>query len=244
MAKFTYYGGMAVLIERGDGFKILIDPYIHNTLCQSATPDMFYDVDLLLLSHAAFDHFGDTVDILQHSGATVLCGTEAWAKIRAEADIPESRHINLIYGDGKKFGPTAIRAVPAWHGSNVMYHDVAHAYYPFGLVVMLEPGVSFYHTGDTCLFSDIRLIRELYRPNIMMPCISTSDVKYGSIMSPSEAAQAVRWVGPDLVIPGHYYAGDPAAEEFQMHMRSFAPDSVVYWDVGRSVEYRPHQIVF
>ena len=99
MAKFTYYGGMAVLIERGDGFKILIDPYIHNTLCQSATPDMFYDVDLLLLSHAAFDHFGDTVDILQHSGATVLCGTEAWAKIRAEADIPESRHINLIYGE-------------------------------------------------------------------------------------------------------------------------------------------------
>ena len=244
MAKFTYYGGMAVLAERSDGYKILFDPYIRNSLCKDAAPEMFYDVDLLVLTHAAFDHFGETVDILEHSQASILCGTETWAKVRAEADIPESRHFNVIYGDGEKFGPTAIRAVPAWHGSNVMYHGVSHAYYPFGMVAMIEPGVSFYHTGDTCLFSDIKLIRELYRPRVMMPCISTSDPKYGSIMSPSEAAQAVRWVGPDLVIPGHYYAGDPAVEEFKLHMRSFAPESTVFWEVGRPVEYLPYKINF
>lgn len=199
MAKFTYYGGMALKIERSDGFKIMIDPYIHNSLCQDATPDMFYDVDVLLISHAAFDHFGETVDILRHSNATIVCGTETWARVRGEADIPESRHINVIYGDGARFGQTEVRFVPAWHGSNVVYHGAAHAYYPFGIIVKLEPGVSLYHTGDTSIFSDIKLIRELYRPNIMMPCISTIDVKYGSIMSPVEAAQAIRWVGPDLV---------------------------------------------
>ena len=149
MAKFTYYGGMALKIERSDGFKIMIDPYIHNSLCQDATPDMFYDMDVLLISHAAFDHFGETVDILRHSNATIVCGTETWARVRGEADIPESRHINVIYGDGARFGQTEVRFVPAWHGSNVVYHGAAHAYYPFGIIVKLEPGVSLYHTGDT-----------------------------------------------------------------------------------------------
>lgn len=243
MAKFTYYGGMSLKIERSDGFKIMIDPYIHNSLCQDATPDMFYDVDALIISHAAFDHFGETVNILKNSNATIICGTETWARVRAEADIPESRHINVIYGDGTRLGQTEVRFVPAWHGSNVTYHGVAHAYYPFGIIVKLERGVSLYHTGDTSIFSDIKLIRELYRPNIMMPCISTVDVKYGSIMSPVEAAQAVRWVGPNLVIPGHYYLGDPAVEEFKMHMRSFAPESEVFWGVGKPVDFLPHKII-
>ena len=243
MAKFTYFGGMAVLTERSDGFRILFDPYIHNSLSRNATADMFFDVDLIVISHAAFDHFGETVEILRHSEATLMCGTEVWAKVLAEADIPEERHVNLIYGDGRRFGSTTIRAVPAWHGSNVAYHGVAHAYYPFGIVAMIEPGVTFYHTGDTCLFSDVRLIRELYRPTVMMPCISTVDARYGSIMTPGEAAQAVRWVGPDLVLPGHYYAGDPALEEFKLHMRSFAPESALFCEVGRPVEYLPHRIV-
>lgn len=243
MAKFTYYGGMSLKIERSDGFKLMIDPYIHNSLCQDATPDMFYDVDALLISHAAFDHFGETVAILKNSDATIVCGTETWARVKAEADIPESRHINVIYGDGARFGQTEIRFVPAWHGSNVMYHSVAHAYYPFGIIVKLEPGISLYHTGDTSIFSDIKLIRELYRPNIMMPCISTIDRKYGSIMSTAEAAQAVRWVGPDLVIPGHYYQGDPAVDEFKMHMRSFSPESEVFWEIGKPVEFLPRKII-
>ena len=55
---------------------------------------------------------------------------------------------------------------------------------------------------------------------------------------------AVRWVGPDLVIPGHYYAGDPAVEEFKLHVRSFAPESTVFWEVGRPVEYLPYKINF
>lgn len=38
MAKFTYYGGMAVLAERSDGYKILFDPYICNSLCKDAAP--------------------------------------------------------------------------------------------------------------------------------------------------------------------------------------------------------------
>lgn len=132
MAKFTYYGGMALKIERSDGFKIMIDPYIHNSLCQDATPDMFYDVDVLLISHAAFDHFGETVDILRHSNATIVCGTETWARVRGEAysrKPPHQRHLRRrrqIRTDGgtlcsrvawlqrgiSRGGP---RLLPLWH---------------------------------------------------------------------------------------------------------------------------------
>ncbi len=63
--KFTYYGGMAVHIERSDGYQILVDPYFTGNPAVNGLPKEMYDVDLVLVTHAAFDHFGDTADIMK-----------------------------------------------------------------------------------------------------------------------------------------------------------------------------------
>lgn len=60
-------------------------------------------------------------------------------------------------------------------------------------------GMTFYHTGDTCLFGDMRLIRES----------NAIDVVYLPIggrytMDVDDALKAVQLLQPRVVIPGHY----------------------------------------
>jgi L-ascorbate metabolism protein UlaG (beta-lactamase superfamily) len=68
-----------------------------------------------------------------------------------------------------------------------------------GYVVELENGFKLYHAGDTAVFSDMQLIGELYRPDLAMLPIGDHFV-----MSPREAARAVRLLGVKQVIPMHY----------------------------------------
>ncbi len=66
-AKFTFYGGMCVLVERSDGKKLLFDPYISDNP-QTTTPlENFYDIDYLFVTHNAGDHVGDA-DVIMEQG--------------------------------------------------------------------------------------------------------------------------------------------------------------------------------
>ena len=58
--RFTYYGGMCFLVERSDGYKALFDPYFNENKHTEKCASDFYDVDAILVSHHAFDHYGDT----------------------------------------------------------------------------------------------------------------------------------------------------------------------------------------
>ena len=62
-----------------------------------------------------------------------------------------------------------------------------------------ENGVKIYHAGDTCVFGDMQIIRELYAPEIVMLPIGDHFT-----MSPREAAYACRLLKPKTVIPMHF----------------------------------------
>ena len=70
---------------------------------------------------------------------------------------------------------------------------------PVGLVIELENGLSIYYAGDTNVFGDMKLIAELYSPEIAMLPIGGHFT-----MSPKEAALAVKFLQPKYVIPMHY----------------------------------------
>jgi L-ascorbate metabolism protein UlaG (beta-lactamase superfamily) len=70
---------------------------------------------------------------------------------------------------------------------------------PVGFVVELENGFRFYHAGDTAAFGDMRLIRELHRPDLALLPIGGHFT-----MDPREAALAVELLGVKHVIPIHY----------------------------------------
>ena len=87
------------------------------------------------------------------------------------------------------------------------FYDRAH-----GIAVFeLENGFRFYFAGDTTVFGDMRLIGELYRPDLALLPIGGHYT-----MGPREAALAVEMLGAKNVLPIHYgtfpiLTGTPAA---------------------------------
>ena len=74
-----------------------------------------------------------------------------------------------------------------------------------------------YHAGDTTVFSDMQIIRELYAPEIGFLPIGDHYT-----MGPAAAALAAKYLGVQAVIPIHYgtfpqLAGTP--QEPENHLR-------------------------
>ena len=99
-------------------------------------------------------------------------------------------------------GEVGVTFVPAWHGTAVEKDENSPAYYggnPSGLIVAIRGGPTFYHTGDTDLFSDMALVSRFNKIDIMLVCIGDHFT-----MGPARAAEAVKLVAPRMVIPMHY----------------------------------------
>jgi L-ascorbate metabolism protein UlaG (beta-lactamase superfamily) len=56
-----------------------------------------------------------------------------------------------------------------------------------------------YHAGDTAVFGDMQLIKELYAPEVAMLPIGGFYT-----MGPREAAMAVKYLAPKTVLPLHF----------------------------------------
>jgi L-ascorbate metabolism protein UlaG (beta-lactamase superfamily) len=66
-------------------------------------------------------------------------------------------------------------------------------------VVVFSNGMKIYHAGDTCVFGDMAIIREIYAPDVCMLPIGDHYT-----MGPREAAYACKLLKPKTVIPMHY----------------------------------------
>ena len=108
--------------------------------------------------------------------------------------------ITLLDGDVK------VAFVPAVHSSSIEVDDgtaplknSVYAGEPAGFIITVKNGPTIYHTGDTDLFSDMTLIQDFGKIDIMMVCIGDKFT-----MGPRRAAKAVRLVEPEMVIPMHF----------------------------------------
>lgn len=240
--RFTYHGGMTVLIERSDGFKILCDPFFTQNESAVISPEEMYDVDLILVTHAAFDHYGDTAQIMKNSRASIIAGGEVLRMLEREiGELPPERKHFTIYGDELVFGNTVVRTTQAWHCSNTIQGQerIMASSFPFSYIVHVEDNTTYYHAGDTSLFSDMKLIREMYKPNVMTVGISRISAEYACELTPREAAYATSWIGPDVVIPTHYASGSKDLSTFLTCMEVLAPKTIVKSQVGIPFTYTP-----
>jgi L-ascorbate metabolism protein UlaG (beta-lactamase superfamily) len=188
MARITWYGHAAFLVEVSQK-KILIDPWISNPL-SPVSVDKVPNPDYIVLTHDHGDHVGDAVKILRRSGNTKLVAIYELADHVASEAGARERAIGANIG-----GPIALEGItiyltPAMHSSSKGS--------PTGVVIQSSEG-SIYHAGDTGVFSDMALIRELYSPRIAMLPIGGHFT-----MGVREAAKAVELLGVEIVIPMHY----------------------------------------
>ncbi len=202
----TWLGHATFKITTPGGKVVLIDPWVtSNPLCP-AELKTFEKVDLMLVSHGHFDHIADAVDIAKATKPTVAAIVElaGWLESKGVENTIGFNKGGTINVDGIKVSMThAIHTSGVEDGSNA--GDAA------GFVIEFENGFKLYHAGDTCAFSDMTIIGELYRPDAAMLPIGDFYT-----MGPREAAIAVRMLGVKHVIPMHYgtfpvLIGTPAA---------------------------------
>lgn len=232
--QLTWYGQSGYKIVTPTGKIVLVDPWLQNPVLQNGKEELaaLKQVDLILLTHGHGDHVGDSVEIGKKTKAKLVANVDLSAAVVAALGYPSelagadtTGHIggtvNLLDGD------VAVTFVPAAHGAGVRKDDKSAPVYggsPTGLVIAVHNGPTFYHTGDTGLFSDMALIPKFHKIDVMLVCIGDHFT-----MGPAGAAEAVKLVAPSTVIPMHYatfpvLTGTPEAFQNELKARGAKAD--------------------
>jgi L-ascorbate metabolism protein UlaG (beta-lactamase superfamily) len=190
MVKVTFLGHAAFKIE---GSKtVLVDPFITgNPKSPLKGVEDIEKADVVIVTHDHGDHgFEDAVKICKRTGAYFVSQYELVVKSNLEKVEP------MNIGGFVNVGGMGVEVAftPAWHTAGV--GD------PTGVIIRMD-GKTIYHAGDTGLFYDMKLIGELYKPDLAILPIGSRFT-----MDIYQAAKAVEFISPKFVIPMHYNTFD------------------------------------
>jgi L-ascorbate metabolism protein UlaG (beta-lactamase superfamily) len=223
----TWYGHSCVEVRTPGGLTILIDPWFANP--RSPKPAEQVDrCDVLIVTHGHFDHFGDALQIGSRTRATwpAMHELSLWlGRNFAHKDVV----IGMNKGGTVDARGVKVTFVHADHSAGDIYGMSETPVYlgePVGAVIELETGERIYHTGDTALFSDLRLVGERYQPTLVMLPIGGHFT-----MDPRDAAAAVELIGAKDVLPLHWgtfpvLTGTPAALRDELGRRGIGDVTV------------------
>jgi L-ascorbate metabolism protein UlaG (beta-lactamase superfamily) len=247
MTRIRYFGVAAYELVTNDGKHILLDPFLDDNPASPIKHDQLERVDLIVVSHAAVDHLGDTEHIARRYGAPVICGGEI-KNYLIEKGISTHQIRATTWSIAVEVAGIKVYPVECHHWSQLKMPDGSFASgVPMSFVIYLDD-CRFYHYGDTAIFSDLKLIAALHQPTIgcigmtqpweFVPTVTGPGRLLTGEMSPREAALSAQWLGLKTVLPCHYCDPkhpDAARDlaEFHQHLADAKmsginiPDSVV-----------------
>lgn len=194
----TFLGHAGFVLDDGT-HRLAIDPFLTgNPLAVHKPEDL--DVTHIALTHGHADHIGDSVAIAKRCGATVIGAFEI-ANFIGEQGVAETMGGNPGGTVPLAFG--SVSFTQAFHSSS---YEGRYMGMPCGLVIEMG-GVTMYHAGDTGLFSDMKLIGEIYDPDIA--ALPIGDL---FTMGAGLASRAAEWIGAKTAIPIHYKTFPPLAQ--------------------------------
>jgi len=191
----TWLGHSSFRLRTPGGKEILFDPwYTGNPSFPAAARPK--SADLILISHGHSDHITDAAAMAKETGATVVGIWEitAWLGAKGIKNLEPMNKGGTVTTKGLRITMTDAR-----HSSSFDENGIVYLGEPAGFIVKLENGQTIYFAGDTSLFGDMKLIGELYKPDIAFLPIGDRFT-----MGPDTAATAAKWLGVKQVVPMHY----------------------------------------
>lgn len=209
-----WLGHSTFYLETSKGTSILIDPWMDSNPAHPKNWKAPRKIDLVLCTHGHSDHIGDALAVEKQYHPTFV-GMYELAGWLTSKGVRNATGMNL--GGTYRFQDVAVTMVEAKHSASIEDNGTTiYAGSPAGLVIQVDGEPVLYHAGDTALFSDMKLIRDLYAPEIA--CLPIGDLY---TMGPRTAALAAEYLGVKCAIPIHYgtfpaLTGTPA--EFRKHL--------------------------
>jgi L-ascorbate metabolism protein UlaG (beta-lactamase superfamily) len=189
--KLRYFSHSSFQITTDSGQVILIDPFLDDNPTSPVTSDEI-SADFIVLTHAHGDHVGDSFKIAGRSNSLFICVNELANYCIEKGFQAHNMHIGGSFG----FAFGRLKFTIAHHGS--MTPDNTYGGEPAGVVLEID-GKNIYHTGDTGLFYDMKLIGEMTPLDYMLLPIGDNFT-----MGITDAVKAVELADPKTAIPMHY----------------------------------------
>jgi L-ascorbate metabolism protein UlaG (beta-lactamase superfamily) len=195
--KITWLGHSTFKITTPSGKVILVDPWVTgNPACPEPLKKPAR-VDVMLITNGHGDHFGDVVPLARAHKPQIVAIYETCLWLQSK-DIANT--LPMSKGGTQKVGEIEVTMVQAIHSNSIEEGGkIVYGGEPCGYIIRLPGGLAFYHAGDTTVFGDMKIIGELYSPELA--CLPIGDLY---TMSPREAALAIRLLNVRHVVPMHY----------------------------------------
>lgn len=194
--EITWLGHGTFQVRLPSGQVLVMDPWTDGN---PAYPKGFEisRVDTICITHGHFDHIHDAVPLAKKFNPEVVAifETAHWLESKG---VQKTRPMNK--GGSQQVGEVTVTMTHAVHSCGITDGDkIVYGGEAAGYVLRFADGRVAYFAGDTNVFSDMALIRQLYQPELVF--LPVGDL---FTMGPREASLAIELLQPKKVIPMHF----------------------------------------